>query len=326
MLKYIIKRILWLIPIIIGVVFLVFTLMYFTPGDPARNALGMTATQEAIDAWNIEHGLDQGFWTRLLDYYVDLLHFDFGKSWGNGVPVATEIIARFPYTMLVGMITLVCAVIVGIPTGILAATHQNTWIDNITMVVSMFANAMPGFWFSMVMVMFFSVELGWLPVQGYDTWQHYIIPCVAGGITSSAGIARQTRSSMLEVIRQDYVTTARAKGQKERVVTYNHCLRNGMIPILTVIGGFLSYLVSGSLVTEQIFSIPGMGVFMFKGIQSGDVPVVLGCTIVIAVYFCVIMLLTDIVYTIVDPRMKTAMIKIAKKVKQKEEKADEKAE
>lgn len=320
MLKYIIKRILWLIPIIIGVVFLVFTLMYFTPGDPARNALGMTATQEAIDAWNAEHGLDQSFWVRLLNYYNDLLHFDFGTSWANGVPVSTEIAARFPYTILVGLITLFFAVLVGIPTGVLAATHQNTWIDNVCMVLTMFVNAMPGFWFSMVMIMFFSVQLGWLPVQGYEAWQHYIIPCVAGGIGSSAGIARQTRSSMLEVIRQDYVTTARAKGQKERNVTYNHCLRNGMIPILTVIGGFLSYLVSGSLVTEQIFSIPGMGVYMFKGIQSGDVPIVLGCTIVIAVYFCVIMLVTDIVYTLVDPRMKTAMIKIAKKMRKDEEK------
>lgn len=320
MLKYIIKRILWLIPIIIGVVFLVFTLMYFTPGDPARNALDMTATQEAIDAWNAEHGLDQGFWMRLLNYYNDLLHFDFGTSWANGVPISTEIAARVPYTILVGLITLLFAVLVGIPTGVLAATHQNTWIDNVCMVLTMFVNAMSGFWFSMVMIMFFSVRLGWLPVQGYETWQHYIIPCAAGGIGSSAGIARQTRSSILEVIRQDYMTTARVKGQKERNVTYNHCLRNGMIPILTVIGGFLSYLVSGSLVTEQIFSIPGMGVYMFKGIQSGDVPIVLGYTIVIVVYFCVIMLVTDIVYTLVDPRMKTAMIKIAKKMRKDEEK------
>ena len=315
MAKYILKRILWMIPIIIGVIFLVFTLMYFTPGDPARNALGMTATEEAIEAWNAEHGLDQGFWVRLFNYYKGILHFDFGTSYTNGVSIAGEILSRFPYTILVGMLTLVIAVAVGIPTGVLAATHQNTWIDNLCMAGTMFFTAMPGFWFCLVMVMFFSLRLGWTPVSGYETWRHYIIPCVAMGVGCSAGIARQTRSSMLEVIRQDYVTTARAKGQKERNITYNHCLRNGMIPILTVIGGFLAFLISGSLVSEQIFSIPGMGVYMFKGIQQKDVPVVLGCTVVIAIYFCVIMLVTDIVYTIVDPRMKTAMISISKKVR-----------
>ena len=264
----------------------------------------MTATQEAIDAWNIEHGLDQGFWTRLLDYYVDLLHFDFGKSWGNGVPVATEIIARFPYTMLVGMITLVCAVIVGIPTGILAATHQNTWIDNITMVVSMFANAMPGFWFSMVMVMFFSVELGWLPVQGYDTWQHYIIPCVAGGITSSAGIARQTRSSMLEVIRADYITTARAKGQTERVITYKHALRNALIPVVTQAGAIFGLLMCGTLVAETVFTIPGLGTYMVTAIKSRDYPAIQGAVIMVSIAFSVVMLLVDLLYAAVDPRIK----------------------
>ena len=308
MLKYVIKRILWL-----GVTILVYTIMYFTPGDPAVNALGNGATEEEIMNFNVNHGLEGNYITRLLRYMKNVfLHFDFGTSYMNQSSVSAQIMARLPYTLLVSYIGVAISLLVGIPLGVAAATHQNTWIDSLSMVLSMFCVSMPVFWFALILVMMFSLRLGWLPSIGTDSWLCYIMPCMSIGVGGAAGIARQTRSSMLEVIHQDYVVTARAKGQKENKVITKHCLRNGMIPVLTVVGGSMAALVGNSLVCETIFSIPGVGSYMITGVNQRDMPVVLGCVIVLAFLFSLTMLVCDLLYTVIDPRLKTMFVSKSK--------------
>jgi ABC-type dipeptide/oligopeptide/nickel transport system permease component len=313
MLKYVIKRILWLIPVLLGVTILVYTIMYFTPGDPAVNALGNGATEEEIMNFNVNHGLEGNYITRLLRYMKNVfLHFDFGTSYMNQSSVSAQIMARLPYTLLVSYIGVAISLLVGIPLGVAAATHQNTWIDSLSMVLSMFCVSMPVFWFALILVMMFSLRLGWLPSIGTDSWLCYIMPCMSIGVGGAAGIARQTRSSMLEVIHQDYVVTARAKGQKENKVITKHCLRNGMIPVLTVVGGSMAALVGNSLVCETIFSIPGVGSYMITGVNQRDMPVVLGCVIVLAFLFSLTMLVCDLLYTVIDPRLKTMFVSKSK--------------
>lgn len=318
MLKYVAKRILWLIPVLLGVTILVYTIMYFTPGNPAMSALGAGATEEEILEFNIRHGLDGGYARRLGNYMSSVfLHFDFGTSYMNESSVGSQILSRLPYTLLISYIGVALSLLIGIPLGVAAATHQNTWIDNLTMVLAMFCASMPSFWFALILVMIFSLKLGILPSIGADSWVCYIMPCISIGVGGAAGIARQTRSSMLEVIRQDYVTTARAKGQKEQKVITAHCLRNGMIPVLTVVGGNMAALVGNSLVCETIFSIPGIGSYMITGVNQRDMPVVLGCVIVLAFIFSLTMLVLDLLYTVVDPRLKT-MFATKKKTTKKE--------
>lgn len=313
MLKYVIKRILWLIPVLLGVTILVYTIMYFTPGDPAVNALGNGATEEEIMNFNVNHGLEGNYITRLLRYMKNVfLHFDFGTSYMNQSSVSAQIMARLPYTLLVSYIGVAISLLVGIPLGVAAATHQNTWIDSLSMILSMFCASMPVFWFALILVMMFSLRLGWLPSIGTDSWLCYIMPCMSIGVGGAAGIARQTRSSMLEVIHQDYVVTARAKGQKENKVITKHCLRNGMIPVLTVVGGSMAALVGNSLVCETIFSIPGVGSYMITGVNQRDMPVVLGCVIVLAFLFSLTMLVCDLLYTVIDPRLKTMFVSKSK--------------
>ncbi len=313
MLKYVIKRILWLIPVLLGVTILVYTIMYFTPGDPAVNALGNGATEEEIMNFNVNHGLEGNYITRLLRYMKNVfLHFDFGTSYMNQSSVSAQIMARLPYTLLVSYIGVAISLLVGIPLGVAAATHQNTWIDSLSMVLSMFCASMPVFWFALILVMMFSLRLGWLPSIGTDSWLCYIMPCMSIGVGGAAGIGRQTRSSMLEVIHQDYVVTARAKGQKENKVITKHCLRNGMIPVLTVVGGSMAALVGNSLVCETIFSIPGVGSYMITGVNQRDMPVVLGCVIVLAFLFSLTMLVCDLLYTVIDPRLKTMFVSKSK--------------
>ena len=306
MVKFLIRRILWLIPVVLGVTVLVFTIMYFTPGDPAVIALGSEATEESIAQFNAAHGLDQPYIVRLLRYIKStFVDFDLGTSYINGSSISGQIIDRLPYTLRISYTGILLSILIGIPLGVIAATNQNTWKDSLSMVVSLFCASMPSFWFALILVMFLALRLGILPTVGVEDWRGYIMPCLAVGIGGAASIARQTRSSMLEVIRQDYITTARAKGQKELKVIYGHCLRNAMIPVLTVIGSQMAALVGSSLVCETIFAVPGIGSYMISGVNQRDTPVVLGCVIVLAVLFSLVMLILDILYTVVDPRLRS---------------------
>ena len=311
--KYIVKRILWLIPITLLVIVFVYTILFFAPVDRARAALGMGASEQAIAEFNAKNGLDKGYLGGLFMYLKNLVHGDLGVSYYTSVSVSKQIIARLPYTIKLALLATAFGVILGLPLGILAATHQNSWLDSLTMALTMFFSAMPTFWFALILVMIFSLHLRWLPSVGYESWKNYIMPVVSIGLHVSAIVARQARASTLEVIRSDYVTTARAKGQKESRIITDHVLRNGSIPVITVIGGNLAAMMGGSLLIEQIFTIPGMGTYLFGGIASLDIPVVLGCVTMLSVFHGLIIVLVDIIYTFVDPRMKVAIIQSAAK-------------
>lgn len=321
MLKFIGKRLLWMVPVILGVTFFVFTIMYFTPGDPVRMTLGANATEEQYLQKQAELGLDKPFLVRFGTYCKNVfLHFDFGTSYQTKQSVTAQIMQRFPYTLRIALISVAIAVVIGIPIGVLAATHQYTWKDNLSMFGSLFCVSMPNFWFALILVMIFCQKLGWLPSSGISSWKCYILPCISCALGSAAGIARQTRSSMLETIRQDYITTARAKGQKEWKVIYEHALKNALIPIIQTIGNMVGASLGGALIAETIFSIPGMGVYMMNGIAQRDYPVVQGGVIFISLCFCLCMLLVDVIFAFIDPRIRSQYQSVQKSKKVKKEK------
>lgn len=304
MLKFIIKRILWVIPVIVCVAILIFTIMYFTPGDPALEMLGTTATPEQIANLRHELGLDQPYLVQLGNFlYNSFIKFDFGTSWMTNQNVMEQIRIRLPYTLLIGALSVIFSILVGIPLGILAATNQYTWKDSLAIFTSLFCVSMPQFWFALMLVMIFSLNLGLLPAVGVKSWTGYILPIVATSVGAVANISRQTRSGMLEVISQDYITTARAKGQKERNVIYRHALRNALNPIITVIGGIVAGVLGGTMVIEQIFAIPGIGSLLLTAVSARDYPVIRGSVLVISLMFCLCMLVVDILYVVVNPRM-----------------------
>lgn len=319
MARFITKRILWLIPVILGVTFFVFTIMYFTPGDPVRLMLGANATEQQIQLQRDELGLNDPFLVRFGNYLKDtFVHFDLGNSYQTKQSVTEQIFLRFPYTLRIALISVFLAALIGIPVGVIAATHQYSWKDNLSMFGSLFCVSMPSFWFALILVMVFSQQLGWLPSSGVKSWTGYILPCISCALGGAAGIARQTRSSMLEVIRQDYITTARAKGQKEVKVIYGHALKNALIPIIMTIGNMVGASLGGALIAETIFSIPGMGVYMMNGISQRDYPVVQGGVLFISVCFCLCMLLVDIVFAFVDPRIRSQYKSASRKRKRKD--------
>lgn len=312
--KYIIKRLLWLIPVVLGVALLIFTLLYFVPGDPATTILGSTATEAQKEALRESMGLNDPYIIQLGRFFKDtFLHFDFGQSYFSKQAVSSEILMRLPYTLIICYVGIVIAVILGIPLGVFASVNQNTWKDNLAMLIAMVGVSMPGFWFSLIMIMFFAMKLGWVPVSGVTTFKGWILPCVASSFSGLSMISRQMRSSMVEMIRQDYITTARAKGQTEFKVIMGHAFRNALIPVITTVGGMMAGTLGGTVVIENIFSIPGIGSYLISGISNRDYPVVRGTVIVLAVVFALMSLLVDLVYGAVDPRMRIVTAKKKKK-------------
>ena len=303
--RYIVKRLLWMIPVILGVTLLVFTLMYFCPGDPASMILGPEATPEQLAAKRAELGLDKGFVTRFLDYiYKAFIKFDLGKSYVNNRSVMGEIVSRFPNTFIIAIFSTLLGALLGIPLGITAATNQFNWRDNVVMVFSLAFASIPNFWLALMASLLFALKLGWLPATGFSSPKHAIMPLAVMALSGMGSIARFTRSSVLDCIRQDYITTARAKGQKESVVIYKHCLRNALIPVITSLGTRFGHQLGGTIVIEQVFTIPGLGIYMTNGISNRDYPVVMGGVLVSAIAFSLVMLLVDIGYAFADPRIK----------------------
>ena len=308
--KYILKRLLMLIPVILGVTFIVFFILNLSPGDPAAMILGEQATAEAIEMKREELGLNDPILVRYFNYMKDLLHGDMGVSYRNSISVWEQVTDRFPNTVVLAIAGILVALLIGLPLGILSAKKQNTIIDNISMVLSLIGVSMPNFWFGLLVVMLFSLKLGWLPSQGMGEGfvpllLSLILPALTLGTGSAGSIARMTRSSMLEVIRQDYISTARAKGVDERTVTFQHMLRNALIPIITAVGLQFGGLLGGAMLTETVFSWPGLGRLMVENIKSKDIPMVLGCVVFLATMFTIVNLLVDIVYAFVDPRIKS---------------------
>ena len=311
--RYIVNRLLWLIVITICVAVLIFVIMWFVPGDPAQLMLGAGATQADIAAQREKMGLNDPFIVQLGRYLWDLVRLDFGTSYVYKVPVLDEFAVRLPRTMLLGLAAIVLNIIIGIPLGISAATHRNSFQDQGLLVFAMVFISVPQFFLALMMVVLFSVKLGWLPPFGIDSWKCWIMPIVATAMSGIAQVARQTRSAVLETIRADFVTTARAKGLEERKVIYKHMLPNALIPVVSDLGMQLSMVIAGSVVIESVYSFPGIGMYMLTGIQGRDYPVIRGCVLLLALFSAVVILLVDLVYAYLDPRIKAQYVSYAAK-------------
>lgn len=309
MLRYFLKRILMLIPVMIGATLMVFTIMEFSPGDPARIILGDDTTDEAVAQLRQDMGLDKPFAIRYVNYIVNFCKGDMGISYRNRLPVGKQILERLPNTLILAGSAALLAIIIGMPIGVISALKQYTFFDNITMLFALLMAAAPVFWLGLILVIIFALHLGWVPAagmgQGSKLFISLILPAVTLCGSTSALIARTTRSSMLEVMRQDYIDTARSKGIKERVVTLHHMLRNALIPIITVVGLQFGVMLGGSVMVESIFSWPGVGRFVVDSIKAKDIPSVLGSVITLAILFTIVNLLVDMLYAVVDPRIKS---------------------
>lgn len=303
--RYIVKRIFWMLIVLLGVAFVIFTLLYFTPGDPARIMLGDSATQEEVEILRAKLGIDKPYMVQLLNFLRDsFLKFNFGDSWTYKKPITDEVIIRLPRTVGIGLANMILTTIIGVPLGVYAAYHQGKWQDYGVIGLCMVLVSLPGFWVALMFIMLFSLKLGWFPSHGIGGFQYYVLPVVSGIFGGVAGLARQSRSAVLEVIRADFITTARAKGQSERKITMRHLMPNAMMPVITMLGGAFTMIVAGSAITEQLFSIPGIGLYLLDGISYRDYPIVRGCTLLLSVYSSVVLLLVDLVYAWLDPRIK----------------------
>lgn len=306
MLKYITKRLLAMIPVVIGITLLVFFIMQLAPGDPVRQILGDSATEEAIQAKREELGLNDPLLVQYGRYMAGLVQGDMGTSYVNNRPVSDEVFSRLPATLKLALVSAAVSIILAIPLGILAAVKQNTLFDHASMAVSLVGISMPAFWLALMLILLFSVRLGWFPVQGAkDGWRSYVLPSIAIGFMNMAAIARTTRSSMLDTIRQDYIRTARSKGISEQEVIFHHSFRNALIPTVTVIGVQLGGLIGGAVLTETVFAWPGLGRYIVQSVNGRDTPAVMGCIIVLAVGFSLVNLLVDLLYGFIDPRVRS---------------------
>jgi peptide/nickel transport system permease protein len=303
--KYVLKRILYLIPVLAGVALIVFTLLYITPGDPAKMMLGERAGEEALRQFRQENGLDRPFFIQFGNFLLKAVtRGDVGKSYITKRPVTEEIMEAFPQTLKLAGYSMLIALCVGIPFGIISAIKQYSMFDTTVIILAMIGISMPAFWLGLLLILLFSVNLGWLPSSGFESFRAMILPSVTLSTGSIAMLTRMTRSCMLEVVRQDYIRTARTKGQKERVVIVKHALGNALIPVITVSGLQFGYLLGGAMLTETIFSIPGVGRLMVNAIMMRDFPVVQGGVLFVALAFSVVNLLVDLLYGYVDPRIR----------------------
>ena len=303
--KYILRRLLMTVLVVLIASIVVFTLVYFVPGDPVKTLMPPEATVVELEAKRHELGLDQPFLVQLGNFlYNAYIKLDLGNSWVRGASVMEDLVGRLPYTFELGILSIILACIIAIPLGVTAAVHQNGWQDRFCMVFGMICTSLPDFWVALIMVLIFSNKLGWLPPFGIGGPSYLVLPVIACAIRSVGALARQTRSSMLEVIRSDYITTARAKGLKERDVIWQHMLPNALIPVITVVGGNFAMVIAGTVIIEQIFSRPGVGTYLTQAITNRDFPIIRGCVIVLAIFTSVMMLVVDLAYAAVDPRIK----------------------
>ena len=315
MLKYITKRVLWMIPVLLGVITLVFTITYFSPGDPVMIILGTNNySPENYATKAAQMGLDKGYWEQLGTYILNLAtKADLGRSYMTSIPISLELSDRIPVTMRLSLMGILLMMCVGLPCGILSALKQYSPIDIGLTTLSLILAATPNYVLALLCALFFGVVLRWLPITGLSTWKHWILPvfCSAGG--GIAVFTRMTRTAMLDVVRQDYIRTARAKGLKENVVIRKHALKNCMMPLTTVIGAFIATIFSGSIIVETIFNIPGMGLYLMSGITGRDYPIINGTIFIISLLVCTVNLCVDIAYMFIDPRVKAQFLTPKKK-------------
>lgn len=310
MLKYTLKRLLQLIPTLLIVVLIIFVITRVVPGNPAAVMLGPQASVQDVEKLEEELGLNNSIWTQMLDYLKGLLKGDLGKSYYYNEPVVDIISERFPNTLLLSVFSMFLSLLIGIPAGVISATKQYSKFDYITMVLALIGISMPVFWLGLMLVLVFSVKLGWLPSVGIgeagfiDELKHIILPGLSLAIISAGVFARFTRSSMLDIIKEDYIKTARAKGLREKIVIWKHAFKNALPPIITIIGIQFSSLLSGAILTETIFSWPGMGKLIVDSIEKRDYSLVQGGVLFVAFVYVVINLIVDISYALLNPKVR----------------------
>jgi peptide/nickel transport system permease protein len=304
MTAYLLRRILIALPTLLGVVVLVFLMVRLAPGDPAVLLAGEFATPETLEAIRARYGLDRSLPEQFLIYLEALLRGDLGESARSRRPVLEELKTYFPNTLELASAAILVAVLTGIPLGVLAALRPGSGLDLSVMVLALLGVSMPVFWFGLLAILIFSVGLGWFPVAGKGTLAHLVLPAITLGINATALLARMTRGTLLEVLSQDYIRTARAKGLAERVVIFKHALRNALIPVVTVVGLEFGTLLSGAVITETIFAWPGLGQLLVGSILARDYPVVQGAVLLVAISFVLINLLVDLLYATIDPRVR----------------------
>ena len=312
MTTYLLRRLLALLPVMLVVVTIVFFLIHLIPGDPVAVILGPEADAQQIEDARRELGLDRPLHEQLVRFYARLLRGDLGRSYFLDRPVTTALVERAEPTLVLMASALFVAVLIGVPSGIVAGAYQGSGWDRLLMTLALLGVCVPGFWLSLNFIYLFSVRLGWLPVAGYASvfsdpvaaLRHMLLPAVSLGFSQSALIARIARSCMIEVLRQDYIRTARAKGLAERSVIYLHAFRNALVPVVTVIGITMAILIGGAVVTEIVFNIPGLGRLIISAILRRDYPVVQGVVLLTAAAYMLINLVVDVVYAFIDPRIR----------------------
>ena len=305
MLRYTIHRILLLIPVLVGVVLIVFTINYFSAVSPAYSLINTTPTPELVAAKEHELGLDRPYFVQLGEYFWNLItKGSFGTSYIHRIPVWELIKDRFPVTVKLGLSAAILSTLIGIPLGILAAVKQNTIFDYSSTFLAVIMAALPSFWVCLILMLVFSVNLRWTPVSGLPSWKGYILPVISSALMPVAMTMRMTRSSVLEVIRQDYVRTARAKGLHEKTVIWQHTLKNAMIPVMTVVGMNIGISMTGSIISETIFNIPGLGMMMNASITQKDFITTQSGVLICAFIVSFMNMLTDLGYAAVDPRIR----------------------
>lgn len=307
--RFILKRLLALIPTILIIVFVVYFIMDLTPSDPGHLILGQLASEEAVEAKNIELGYDKPFTVRYVKYIWDLCHGSLGKSWISGKGVFESVMARFPVTVILAAGASLIGVVVGVALGVLAAVKQYTFWDAMGTTLAMILASFPAFWIGMMLIILFAQELGWLPSYGTGSFKHYILPWFTTACSFIASQLRMTRTSLLECIRMDYVRTARAKGQKESTVITRHALRNALMPVVTMAGMNFGTLLGGTVTVETVFTLNGVGTLILTSIRSKDIPVVIGSIVILAICYTVVMLIVDILYGFIDPQIKARYLK-----------------
>lgn len=305
MIRYVVKRLIMMVVILWCAGLVIFTLTYLIPGDVPRLLLGQNATQEVIEQKRAVLGLDQPYLVQLGHFmYNTFIRLDFGESWVSSTAVISDLAVRIPRTLIIGLSAMVLNVVVGTLMGIFAGINEGKWQDSVVMIIAMIFVSAPDFFVGILLMLLFSLKLGILPAYGLESMSGYVLPILACSLGGIAINARQARSSMLEVIRADFVTTARAKGQKENVIITKHMLPNAMMPIITGVGGGLATVVAGSPVIESVFSIPGLGAYMLSGISQHDYPVIRASVIFFALFASCAVLLMDLCYAFLDPRIK----------------------
>lgn len=316
MLRYVIKRILYIIPVMFGVVVLVFIMKAVTPGDPVVSLLPGTATEEMKEELREELGLNDPLLMQFCQYVVGIVtEGDLGTSYKTRQPVIGEIATRLPNTIIIAVWAMFIAQIIATPLGIWAAVKQNSLADSIIVVFTMVGASVPNFWLALMLIQWFAVDLHWLPSMYDGTFKSWILPIISVTFGSVAATVRGVRTNMLEIIRQDYIKTARAKGQKETTVIVKHAFRNTLIPVIAGIGSGLGGMLGGAVIVETVFAVPGVGKYISDAVTARDFPALQGGIVIIALICCVINIIVDVLYTVADPRLKTTLIKPSRKKK-----------